>query len=162
MSTKVYAVIAALTIALALAIPANAQDARVVSQFQTIYDALGKAVVTNKVDEVLGLLADDYVSVNAKGEAKSHDDSVADMKASVQAVKSGTMQFKVLGVEAVDNGYKVKLSLHSEVVLNINGQEHKVVQDETDEDTWIKVGSAMKLQRSVTLTSTGTVDGKPI
>jgi hypothetical protein len=132
------------------------------SKFQELYDLIGKSATTHQTDDIMGVLADDYVTVDENGNAKSHEDSVQGLKDTMDAVKSGTMTFQVNNVERDGDTFVVSLSLHSDLVLAKGDEEHHLVSDETDKDTWVIVGKGVKLQKSVTVSSQGTVDGKPM
>jgi len=132
------------------------------TKFQGLYDALVQAVADKKVDDVLGILADDFISVNAKGQAKSHEASVEDMKSMVTLFKSGHMKFTVQEVKQNGGSLMVRNRLESDIVLSDGKEEHHLVSDEISDDTWVVVGDGVRLQKSVTVSRTGKVDDKPI
>lgn len=132
-------------------------------KFQGLYDTLARAMTQHNADGVLAILADNFVTVNKNGEAKTHDASVAEMKDNIQAIKSGTMKFTVLEVKEADGGgVLVRNRLESDVIVTLGKDDHHIVSDEISDDTWILAGDTVKLQKSATVSRKGTVDDKPV
>ncbi len=154
---------------LALGIPAIAADTAgtVQKTLQTDYESRDKAVARRDIDATLAHYASDFVGVSRTGKTHGLPQERADFQDTFALpAQSGVTRSVIEKLTLAKAGTEADVTLHRRGTLILtDAQTHQnrtVVLNGTYQDVWAKRSGGWRLIREQVLSTTATVNGKPL
>lgn len=135
------------------------------ADLQKQYNGISAAVKKKDLKASMAYLTSDYVDIDIKGKKHSRKEFEALIKQQFQLpLKMSTFDIKVTKV--TPKGADLVVENSSKLIFSITDpntkKTHKLEQNSTSRDVWVKSKEKWLLKSSTTLTQKRTIDGKEI
>jgi|SRR5579862_8636162 len=107
--------------------------------------------------------AADFVAIDGRGKKYNRQESMGQMKMLFSGLKVEQLDSTIQGIKPQGKDLLVKTySVLKGTLTGTGGKSQKLVDQSTDEETWVKSGSGWKLKLDKTVSEKATLDGKAI
>lgn len=138
-------------------------------KLQTLYDKMGRLAKSKNVNGLVAVFArtatSDFLYYDKQGYSKDRNEMSKDMKKQFQMVTSvATTTNKIVKIKPAKNGYNVTVkSVYDMKAKNPStGKSMRIQGNSISIDTWVKVGSDLKLKQVEITRESYMIDGKKV
>ncbi len=138
-------------------------------KLQTLYDKMGRLAKTKNVNGLVAVFTrtatSDFLYYDKQGYSKDRGEMSKDMKKQFQMVTSvATTTNKIVKIKPAKNGYNVTVkSVYDMKARNPStGKPMRIQGNSISIDTWVKVGSDLKLKQVEITRESYMIDGKKV
>jgi len=132
------------------------------------YKKLENAIISRSVDGVMSVGTPDF-SMKMGGMVMSAQQVKSQMKMNFDMMKTApkftmtirTMDIKKNSAEVLSTGIMSADIVDTPGMFGKKGSKHKLTDEQTSKDTWVKTGNSWKMKVTETVSEKMTLDGKP-